>query len=155
MSDTVLVGKMTLGTSTVADEHVKSDADFRASKMRHLHKPGTAFGFAIGTAPTAKEEIIFVAKGDALVRNFAALLYDTGTSTSVTFDLKKNGTTILSSVVTITHSESDKVPVVGTLASSPTELVAGDILSIALAQSSNTGAQGPFAWAEIEEVLGA
>lgn len=155
MSNSSFSGSFIPGTNTVSGEAIKDDADIRVSQTRHLHKPGTNFGFAIGGTPTAKEEIVYVAKGAALVRNFAALLNDTGTTTSVTFDLKKNGTTILSSVITITHSETDKVAYVATLVSSPTALVAGDILSVELAQTDNTGAQGPFAWAEIEEVLGA
>jgi hypothetical protein len=75
-----------------------------------------------------------------------------GTAASVTFDLKKNGTTILSSVVTITNATGDRVVVDGTLAS--TALAAGDVLSIALTVSTSTGMQGPFAWVTVKENSG-
>jgi hypothetical protein len=52
-------------------------------------------------------------------------------------------------VVTITNATGDKAVIDGTL--SGTTLAVGDILSIALAVSSSTGMQGPFAWCTIEE----
>ncbi len=65
------------------------------------------------------------------------------------FDCKKNGTTILSSVVNITHSDADRAVKDGTL--SVTTVAADDVISISLAVTSSTGAQGPFAWVEIQE----
>jgi hypothetical protein len=63
--------------------------------------------------------------------------------------LKKNGTTVLSSVVTITNATADRAVVDGTI--SNTTVAVGDVLSIAFAVSSSTGMQGPFAWCTIEE----
>lgn len=145
-------GKISLDAGIINNQHLKSDADIRASKMRHIHKPGCDFGLAIGETPVAEERLIYVAKGAAIVRNFQALLADTGTATDVDFDLKKNDVSILSALPNVTHSQSDGQVVTGTL--SDTTLVAGDRLSIELVVTSSTGAQGPFAWTEIEEVLG-
>lgn len=75
--------------------------------------------------------------------------YKPGTSTSITFDLKKNGTTMLSAVETITHGDSDRSVQTPTL--SVTTFAADDVISIAMAVSSSTGAQGPYAWIELEE----
>ncbi len=129
-------------SSTVGDE---IDAD----KLQHVYQAGTNFGIAIGSAPSAKHEIVHVASYAGTIRGFHAVLNDTGSSTSVTFDLKKNGTTVLSSPITITHSIADKAVQDGTLSS--TTFAADDIISIDLAVSSSTGAQGPYAFAVLEE----
>ena len=139
-----------LGSSTVGDEQIRANANIDADKLQHLYKVGTSFNLAIGGTPAAREEIVWVASGTATVRTFKCLLNDTGTSTDVDFDLKKNGATILSAAVNITNAASDRAVQTGTLSSAT--LVAGDVLSIELAATSTTGAQGPFAWVEVEEV---
>jgi hypothetical protein len=55
----------------------------------------------------------------------------------------------LSGVVTITNATADRAVQAGTL--STTTFAADDVLSIAMAVSSSTGAQGPFAFIELEE----
>ncbi len=142
-------GVLTLESGSVTNDTVATSAAIDADKMQHCYKPGTGFGFVIGGTPTTREEIVFVASQAGTIRAFNCLLNDTGTSTSITFDLKKNGTTMLSSVVTITNATADKAVQTGTL--SVTTFAADDVISIAMAVSTSTGAQGPFAWVELEE----
>ena len=142
-------GTFTLEAGVVVNESIASSAAIDADKMQHVYKPGTGFGFVIGGTPTTREEIVFVASQAGTIRGFGALLYDTGTSTSITFDLKKNGSTVLSGVVTITNATADRAVQAGTL--SVTSFAADDVLSISMAVSSSTGAQGPFAFIELEE----
>jgi len=142
-------GTFTLEAGVVVNESIASSAAIDADKMQHVYKPGTNFGFVIGGTPTTREEIVFVASQAGTIRGFGCLLNDTGTSANITFDLKKNGTTMLSSVVTITNATADKAVQAGTL--STTTFAADDVLSIAMAVSSSTGAQGPFAFIELEE----
>ncbi len=144
-----IVGSITLDAGSVTDQHVSSNAALDADKMQHVYSAGTGFGFVIGGTPTAREEIVYVAKQAGTIRGFHCLLNVDGSSTSITFDLKKNGSSILSSVVTITDSTGNRVVQDGTLSS--TTLAADDVLSIAMAVSSSTGAQGPYAWIDIEE----
>jgi hypothetical protein len=140
-------------SGSLTNDHIANTTDIDSDKLEHLHKRGTNFALAIGGTPAAREEIVYVCEAaTATVRGFHALLNVDGSSTSVTFDLKKNGTTILSGVVTITNSTGDRVVVDGTISNSA--LVAGDVLSIQLAVSSATGASGPYAWAEIDETAG-
>lgn len=138
-----------LGSSIVGDEQVKSGANIDADKLQHLYKPGTNFDLAIGATPAAREEIVFVASTVGTIRAFHCLLNDTGTSTDVDFDLLINGVSVLSAAVNITHSVSDRAVQDGAISSG--SLAVGDVVSISLAVTSSTGAQGPFAWAEIEE----
>jgi len=142
-------GTFTLEAGVVTNESIASGAAIDADKMQHTYKPGTNFGFVIGGTPTTREEIVYVASQAGTVRGFAALLNETGTSSSITFDLKKNGVTMLSSVVTITNATADRAVTAGTL--SVTSFAADDVLSISMAVSSSTGAQGPFAFIEHEE----
>lgn len=149
MSTSKFTGVLTIANGLIADAHVSSSAAIDADKLQHMHKAGTRFALAIGATPVGREEIVYVAQASGTIRAFHCLLNDTGTSTSVTFDLKKNGTTVLSSVVTVTHTDADRTVKDGTLAS--TTYVADDVFSIQLSVTSVTGAQGPFAWAEFDE----
>lgn len=137
------VGTFTPEAGSISDNHIASAASVSVDKLQHAYSKGTNFAQAIGATPATREEILFVALNSGVLRFFGALLYDTGTSTSVTFDLKKNGTTVLTGVVTITHGTADHTIVEGTFAS--TSFVAGDVFSVAMTVSSSTGAQGPFA----------
>jgi hypothetical protein len=142
-------GTFTLEAGVVTNESIASGAGIDADKMQHTYKPGTNFGLVIGGTPTTREEIVFVASQAGTIRGFNALLNDTGTSSNITFDLKKNGSTVLSGVVTITNATADRSVQAGTL--SATTFAADDVFSISMAVSSSTGAQGPFAWIELEE----
>jgi hypothetical protein len=144
-----ITGTIQLDAGSVEDQHISSGTRIDADKQQHLYRASTNFDLAIGATPVAREEIVFVCEVAGTIRQFAALCNDTGTAASVTFDLKKNGTTVLSSVVTITNATGDKAVIDGTL--SATTLAVGDVLSIALAVSSSTGMQGPFAYCTIEE----
>jgi hypothetical protein len=146
-------GTLSVGAGIITNEHLSSAAAVDSDKLQHLHKCGTAFGFVIGGTPTTREEIVYVCEAAAaVVRGFHCLLNVDGSSTSIAFDLKKNGTTILTGTVTITDSTGNRTVQDGTLSSSA--LVAGDVLSIAMTVSSSTGAQGPYAWAEVDELAG-
>lgn len=142
-------GTFNLEAGTVVNESIASGAAIDADKMQHVYKPGTNFGFAIGATPTTREEIVYVASQAGTFRGFGCLLNETGSSTSITFDLKKNGVSVLSSVVTVTNALADRYVSAGVF--STTSFAADDVLSIAMAVSSSTGAQGPFAFIEIEE----
>ena len=144
-----LIGTLQLDAGSVEDQHISSSTKIDADKAQHLYRAWTNFALAIGATPVAREEIVHVCEVAGTIRQFAALCNETGTAASVTFDLKKNGASILSSVVTITNATADKAVVDGTISS--TTVAVGDVLSIALAVSSSTGMQGPFAWLTVEE----
>lgn len=146
-----VTGTMSLNNGAVTGQHISSavaDA-IPAAKMVHVYKHGTNFATAIGGTPATREEIVMVGTGTGTILGFHAVLNDTGTSTSITFDLKKNGTTVLSSVITITHGTADKTTLDGTL--SVTSYTSRDILSISMTVGSATGATGAFAWLDVSE----
>lgn len=134
---------------SIANVDVSSTAAVAASKLQHRHKPGTNFGLDSDATPTAQTKLVFVASAACTINGFHCLLNDTGTSTDVDFDLLVNGVSALSAAVNIVHGDSDGEVKDGTL--STTTLAADDIVTIDLATTSTTGAQGPFAWVEIDE----
>jgi len=142
---------MSLPTGSVSDTHVAAAAGIDADKIEHNRYAQSNFALAIGGTPVAREEIVFVAMNSGTLRGFHAGLNDTGSSTNVNFDLKKNGTTVLSSAINVTHSDADRLVKDATL--SVTSFVADDVFSMSLAVTSSTGAQGPFARAYFDEQL--
>ena len=147
---TKITGNITsLETNVIVNDHVKATAFIDADKLEHLYKAGTNLNLAIAGALVAREEVVFVASTNAVIRGFHAMLNDTGTSTNVDFILKKNGSSILTGTINITHSVSDRTVLDGVLSS--TTLAAGDVLSIEMTVTSSTGASGPFAWVEVDE----
>jgi len=93
--------------------------------------------------PVAKTPTVFVARAAGTVEFFYAGLTTTGSSTSVVFDLLKDGTTMLSGKPTVVHGDGDRDHKAGTL--SVTTFAANDTITMDLAVTSSTGAQGPFA----------
>lgn len=142
-------GTITYDAGSIVDQHISSSAAIDADKMQHVHKAFCNFGLEYNATPAAKVFVVYTATAAGTIRDVGAGLYDTGTSTSITFDLKKNGVSVLSSVITVTHSDSDRATVNGTL--SGTSFADGDVFTMHLATSSTTGAQGPFMFADFEE----
>lgn len=146
---TRFTGDLTLGAGVIRDEHIAADAAVGVAKQKHAYIKGTNFDLAIGATPVAREEVVYVANGAGTIRGFHAMLNDSGTNTDVDFDLKVNGVSVLSGVVTIVHGDGDRTVLDGTIATPA--LTDGDVVSIQLIVTSSTGAQGPFAWVNIAE----
>lgn len=138
------------GTLTTRDFSASQSDALTRDQTRHLHCKTTAFNFVIGDTPTTKEVIIHVAQGAGVLRRYSVGCNDTGTSTSIAFELKKNGTTVLSSAKTITHSDADRSDNAATI--SVSSYVAGDVFSALMTVSSSTGATGGFATATFDEL---
>lgn len=151
-------GEITLPSGVILNDAINSAAAIDVDKLRQMHKFETNFGLAIGATAVAREDIVFVAKGSGIIRGFHALLNVTGTSTlDVSFDLKKNGTTILSSLITIeavdaaSNPTSDGQVKDGIFTATGASYVTDDIFSIELTVVSSTGASGPLAWIDVEQ----
>lgn len=140
------------GTLTTR-EHSTVEADrLTRDQLRHVFKPATNFDLAIGGTPATREEICHVAEAAGVVRAFGAGCNNTGTATvALTFDLKKNGTTVLSATVSVTHATADRASVAGTI-NVPT-YVAGDVFSFVLTATTPNDSTGPFAWALFDELV--
>lgn len=142
-----LTGTFEPDYGSIKNTHISNTAAdmISATKVQPFVDPSTNFGLAIAGTPATLEEIIYVAEGAETINGFHTLL-TSGASTNITFDLKKNGSSILTGVITY-NSAGTRTVKDGTLSS--TTLAAGDVLSVAMTVTTSTGASGPRAWANI------
>lgn len=142
-------GSVVLPSSCVGNEQVSSTSIIDADKIEQARKRETGFGLAKTGTPVTRTEVLSLVNTTGSIRRFRARLADTGTSTSLTFDLHKNGVSVLSAPISFTNADPDGTPKEGTI-STPT-LAADDELSVVLTVTSATGAQGPHAVLEYDE----
>lgn len=142
-------GTLNLPTACITDDAVATNANIAASKLLHSQKPATNFQLVIGGTPTTKEETVFVASTSGTITGFHCFQTDTGTSASIAYDFKKNGTSVLSAPVTIANTDTDGQIKDGVI--SVTTFAPGDKFTMSCTVSSSTGATGPDAWAEMIE----
>jgi hypothetical protein len=127
---------MVIPANSVGDDQVEADAGIAASKLEH--ESHATFAQA-NTSAADETRIIYVAHAAGEVLEFKAgsIAAAVGDST-VTVDLKKNGTTILSSVITLDNGNTARVVEAGTLVASPT-YVAGDVFEVVIDATVGTG----------------
>lgn len=151
----IIGGTVQLPDGCVTNAGISSTAAITVGKMVHLVAKSTTLGFDFDDTPTTKEFVVHVSKVAGTIRNVRFGLRDTGTSTSVAFDVKKynagntSGVSVLSAAVTITHGTTDRALQTGSISSAAT--VADDWFTIVMTVSSSTGAVGPYAEIEFEE----
>lgn len=130
---------MTYPANEITDAAVSSVAGIGAEKLEHQYEKVYS---QPNTTATAETRIIHVVHGDtATVLEFEAgsIVACVGAAT-ITVDLKKNGTTILSGVITLDSGNTAYVTEAGTI-SSPS-LVDGDVLTIVTTATAGGGTIG-------------
>jgi hypothetical protein len=130
---------------------IKSAAGVEATKLEHQHRIPYA---QPNTTATTETRVLYVCYGlTARVIDFRAgsIVACIGAAT-ITLDVKKNGTTILSSVLTLNNANTARVAVAAALSGSPT-LVAGDVLEVVVTATAGGGTIGTglFANLTVEE----
>jgi hypothetical protein len=143
-------GTATLGDGSIDDDAVAVDAGIQATKLQHQHRAKFA---QPNSAATTETKVIHVVKGaTGIVNEFKAgsIAVAVGNST-VTLDLKKNGVSMLTGVITLDNANTVYIVEAGTLSS--TALVAGDVLTVVAVATIGTGTlpTGVFAYADIYE----
>lgn len=119
--------------------------EIEADRQWHLTDYTERFGLGIAATPTTQSVVLFYAEKGGKLADVQALLNDSGTSTAVTFDLLKNGLTILSSPISVVHGTGDRTPVAASFASSTAhEYAEGDVISCTVTATSTADAQGPM-----------
>lgn len=143
----------TLPESAVGDREFDAGDPLTVAKQDHQHV--CSDGQASGVAATAVTKVIHVAQGPGTVTAFNAgpIVAATGDST-VTVDLKKNGTTVLTGTITLDNGDAAYSKVAGAIASSGVEdYVAGDVFTVVQTVTAGTGTlpQGVFWQATFDE----
>jgi hypothetical protein len=129
---------MTVPDSAVKDASVASDAAIQATKVIHQHQKSYS---QPNTTATTETRVIHEARGAGTVQEFrAGSIVACLTTATITVDLKKNGTTVLSAVITLNNGNTARVAVAGTVTSAA--YVAGDVFEIVITATASGGTIG-------------
>jgi hypothetical protein len=137
---------ITLPAGQIVNADVSSSAAIDTGKQRH--RTHTTYCQPNGTAVVADEKAMFVAYGASSSCSVVAgkcgiqTLMSTGGSDdkTVTVNVKKNGTTILTGTYEINKTKTAYTSY--DLTFSSTALVAGDVVSVVITVGGSTGTQG-------------
>jgi len=99
--------------------------------------------YTLPTLPVSRELLLHVADKAGTLTDVGAGLNVDGSSTSITVDLKKNGTTMLAAPIALTNATGDRVEVAGSITGNGS-YVAGDVFTAILTVTSAVGASGPW-----------
>lgn len=135
---TVFDGSASLPASSVTNAAVAAAAGIDASKLEHRHRP---LYTQPNTTATSVTQVIYVAKAAGTVNSFrAGSIAACAGAATITVDLKKNGSTILSAVITLDSSNSNYVPEAGTV--NTAAYVADDVFTIVTVATAGGGTIG-------------
>jgi len=130
-------------SGSVTNAAIQASAAIDYDKLDHLVEIPVNFGFDTDTTPpTTKSFPIGMPSATGVIRYVKAWMIDTGSSTSITFDLHKAGSTCLSSTIAFTNSDANITPKSGTISSSALAKDT-DYLQAIMTVSSGTDAHGP------------
>jgi hypothetical protein len=144
---------ITLPASTVDDTAVKGAAGIQATKLQHQYQHISQPQDSTGTAAVSRKVIHVVrgATGTLVAFETGVIAAAVGAAT-VTVDLKKNGSSILTATISITSALAAFATTAGTFSS--TSVVVGDVLEFhitAVNAGGGTLPQGVFGRLTIRE----
>lgn len=136
-----------LPTNTVTDAMVNSSAAIAATKVIHQHCKTVSQESATTAADaTYTVHSVYAATATMVAFECSCVVANIGDS-KVEFDLKKNGSSILSAVVELNSTHTARQIVAGALSS--TALVDGDVLEVNINATIGTGTLGKGAFATV------
>lgn len=137
---------VTLPAGTVTDVMVNAGAAIGQEKLEHQHRANFS---QPNTTATAETKVVHVAYADGELLDFrAGLIGPCVGAATVTFDLKKNGTTVLTGVVTLNNTHSARQDVAGTISGTVT-CVTGDVFEVVTTATAGGGTIGTGAFASM------
>lgn len=143
----------TIPAASVSDASVAPSAGIQASKMEHVVRPHFS---QPNTTATSETRVVHVCRGAGTILSFeVGSIVAALTTATVTVDLKKNGTTVLSAVITLDSTNTARVAEAGTL--SVTNLADGDVLEVVTVATASGGTlpTGVFASVNLMEAYAA
>ncbi len=131
--------EVTLPASCVGDTEFDATDPLTATQQEHRHTG--RLSQVHGSAATAERRVVHVARGDGTVEAVRAgvVVACVGDST-ITVDVKKNGTSILSATIGLDSGDAAYAKVDGTV--STAAYVAGDVFEVVVTVAAGTGTLG-------------
>lgn len=150
----LIAGQFDMPASAVSDTSVEAGANIDADKLEHTHRKTY---FKAGTAATETIPIHSVIGATArrlqVVAGSIAIAIGNAT---VTIDVKKNGTSVMTGATPVTLDSSNTARVAEALSIATTTAVAGDLFELVVVATIGTGTlpTGLFVEFQIDEVAG-
>lgn len=152
-SDMIFNGTVTFAKApnfnvpSINDAAVIASANINASKLMHQYESHYSQG---NVTPVAEQKVVHIVRGaTGTILGLKAGMPVKNTTGSVTVDLLKNGTSILTSTITLDNTITNYVPVAAAGFTS-TAVVANDVLEVKVTISAPTGT-GVFAQLDMTE----
>jgi hypothetical protein len=141
---------MAVAAGAIGDSQVAASAGINATKLQHQHRPGLSQPNTTATSVTQAIFRCFGATG-AVVGFHAGMIAKNVSGATVTVDLRKNGTTILTAVISLSSADTNRVALAGTISGGT--LVAGDLLEVVVTATVGGGTIGTgfFCYATVNE----
>lgn len=142
---TLIVDDFAPPNSSIGNAQIDVADPINSDKLEHQYLPTYS---QPNTTATTETRVIHVARAAGTIEGFRAgsIAACSGAAT-ITFDLKKNGTTVLSSVITLDNANTARVIEAGTLSGSPT-VAAGDVLEVVITATASGGTLGTGAFCQ-------
>lgn len=154
-SDVYVTGNLSAQTLTVpanavTNSAIPSAANIDGYKLKHFHRQ--VYAQESATTAASESRVVHHCLASGTVTDFyVGSVVVNGGAATVAVDLKKNGSSILSSAVTLSSSNTARVAVAGSISSA--SVVAGDVLEVTITATAGGGtlAKGVFASVNIHE----
>jgi hypothetical protein len=144
---TLTASSFTPPASSVSNASIEAGANVDAAKLDHQHQQVVTQ--VHGSAAVDERRVIHVVKGATatLIAFRAGVVVACIGDSTITVDLRKNGTTMLTAVISIDSGDAAYAILSATLAS--TSLVTGDVLEVVIDATVGTGTLGQGLFAEV------
>lgn len=150
--DCFFAGNVSFGGSVVMPDGAVGDAEIEAfagvaqTKLEHQHRSGLGQPNTTATSETRVVATIYGTSGTLLSFKAGSIAPCSGAAT-ITVDLKKNGASVLSAVITLDSANTARVAESGSFSS--TTLAAGDVLEVVVTATAGGGTLGTGLFAEV------
>ena len=138
---------MNIPSGTVVDADVAATADFAATKLEHQHQK--VYAQESATPAAAEDRVVhavYGSTGSIIAFEAGSVVACVGDST-ITIDLHKNSSSILTTPIVLDSSNSAYTPEAGTIDTAT--LVDGDVLEVVITVSAGTGTLGKGLFASV------
>lgn len=147
IGDLVCTGTFRAPSGNITNDMIATDAGILTSKLQHRHRP--FLSQVHGSAATAERRVVFNAKAAATVNAITATVSVACVSgATITIDLYKNGSSILTGTFQIDDADAAYASVTGVINNGV--LAAGDKLEIVVTVAAGGGTLGQGLFVEVE-----